>query len=224
MSKVENESKNETASIEVILNRILDDMGNIMNIKSNDIPNIDLYMDQVLSFLDDKLEYTQKDSESDERIFTKTMINNYAKNDLLPPPVKKKYSKNHIMVLIFIYFFKNFLSINDVQTLLDPLTDKYFDGKGDMNLGEIYDEILNMGEERVALLEKDIIDKYISTQKSFDDAPEEDREYLRQFMLISLMSYDIFIKKMFIEELIEDMRSKEDNSKPSKGSKKKSDK
>ena len=63
---------------------------------------------------------------ADDKILTKTMINNYAKNKLLPPPEKKRYSKEHVLMLIFIYYFKNILSINDIQTLLTPIAQKYF--------------------------------------------------------------------------------------------------
>ena len=63
----------------------------------NDLPSIDLYLDQVLSLLDEYLgEYLELDG---KKVMTKTMINNYAKNDLLPPPVKKKYSKEHMYLL-----------------------------------------------------------------------------------------------------------------------------
>ena len=62
-------------------------------IKPEDLPNIDLYMDQVTTFMEDQLASTKR--HDDDKILTKTMINNYAKNDLLPPPIKKKYSKEH---------------------------------------------------------------------------------------------------------------------------------
>ena len=65
-----------------------------------DIPTIDLYMDQVTTFMDKGLA-RYKRNETD-KILTKTMINNYAKNNLLPPPVKKKYSKDHMLMLVFI--------------------------------------------------------------------------------------------------------------------------
>ena len=48
------------------------------------------------------------------------MINNYTKNKLIPPPLKKKYSKDHMILLIFIYYFKNILSINDIRRIFDP--------------------------------------------------------------------------------------------------------
>ena len=85
-------------------------------IKTEDIPNIGLYMDQVTTFMDKQLEACKRHDE--DKILTKTMINNYAKNNLLPAPEKKKYSKEHVLTLLFIYYFKNLLSISDIQTLI----------------------------------------------------------------------------------------------------------
>ena len=82
-------------------------MQNIDFITPEDIPNIDLYMDQVTTFMDEHLVSSKRFD--DDKILTKTMINNYTKNNLLPPPNKKKYSKEHILLLIYIYYFKNFL-------------------------------------------------------------------------------------------------------------------
>ena len=79
-----------------ILNSILESLSRIDYIHPEDIPNIDLYMDQVTTFMDTQLSSTKR--YADDKILTKTMINNYAKNNLLPPPVKKKYSKNHLPV------------------------------------------------------------------------------------------------------------------------------
>ena len=81
-----------------------------------DLPNIELYMDQVTTFLEEQLKNTKRFEE--DKIFTKTMINNYAKNRLLPAPVRKKYSKEHILLLLFIYYYKNLLSIGDIEQLL----------------------------------------------------------------------------------------------------------
>lgn len=98
-----------------MLNSILDSISRIDYIKPEDIPNIDLYMDQVTTFMEEGLERTKR--YSNDKILTKTMINNYAKNNLLPPPVKKKYTREHMLMLIFIYYFKNLLSIKDIETL-----------------------------------------------------------------------------------------------------------
>ncbi|MBP3542703.1 MAG: DUF1836 domain-containing protein, partial [Lachnospiraceae bacterium] len=108
-------------------------------IKPGMIPDIDLYMDQVTTFMDSNLEKSKRNDS--DKILTKTMINNYAKNDLLPPPLKKKYSKEHLLVLVFIYYLKNILSISDIQTLLSPLTDKYFSASEGLTLEEIYETV-----------------------------------------------------------------------------------
>ena len=93
-------------------------------IPPEDIPDIGLYMDQVTTLMDTRLAASKR--YPDDKILTKTMINNYAKNHLLPPPEKKKYSREHMLLMLFIYYFKSFLSITDIQTLMEPLTGKYF--------------------------------------------------------------------------------------------------
>ena len=107
-----------------LLNSITENLKRIDYIKPEEIPNIDLYMDQVTTFMDEHLAGTKRRDE--DKILTKTMINNYSKNNLLPPSVKKKYSKEHVLLLIFIYYFKSILSIKDIETVLAPLRDKYF--------------------------------------------------------------------------------------------------
>lgn len=113
------------ATTEELLQTILQSLEKVEYIKSEDIPNIDLYMDQVLTFMDRKLRSAVR-PQTEDRVLTKTMINNYAKNDLLPPPVKKKYSKEHVLMLIFIYYYKGVIPMNEIQTLLQPITDHYF--------------------------------------------------------------------------------------------------
>ena len=81
-----------TLDMEDLLNSIVDSVERIDCIKLDDIPDIDLYMDQVTTLIDGKLRSTTRNP-GDDKILTKTMINNYTKNDLLPPPIKKKYSK-----------------------------------------------------------------------------------------------------------------------------------
>ena len=105
-----------TADDKSILKSILEHISGMDYIKPEDLPNIDLYMDQVTTFMEDQLASTKR--HDDDKILTKTMINNYAKNNLLPSPEKKRYSKDHLLMLIFIYYFKNILSITDIQKLL----------------------------------------------------------------------------------------------------------
>lgn len=125
--------------IKELMSGILKDMSALNYIKPGDVPNINLYMDQVTTFMYEHLHDTKRTT--DDKVLTKTMINNYAKNNLLPSPVKKKYSKEHIYILTFIYYFKNILSISDIQKMLNPLTEKFFDEGSKPDLDYIYNEI-----------------------------------------------------------------------------------
>ena len=199
-----------------LLNSILESIGRIESIKLEDIPNIDLYMDQVTTFMDRKLKPTTRKPDED-KILTKTMINNYAKNDLLPPPVKKKYSKEHILMLIFIYYCKGMLSINDIQTLLNPLADRYFQKTSEPNLSSIYEEVFGMEEDQIAGLKKDIIERFAMSKKTFTDVPEEDQEILQLFSFIFTLGYDVYVKKLLLEKLVDNFREVTQKQEPDTG-------
>ena len=207
-----------TIDMEDLLNNIMASFDRIGHIKAEDIPGIDLYMDQVTTFMDKKLRNTTRNPEND-KILTKTMINNYAKNDLLPPPVKKKYSKEHVLLLIFIYYYKNVLSITDIQTLLQPITEHYFGTKGSMNLETIYNEVFSMQEEQVEALKEDVLKKYRNAETSFADAPEEQQDFLHKFAFICYLSFDVYMKKLLIEKVIDSL-SEEKTEKDGKAKKK----
>ena len=179
-----------------LLNSILASLSRIDYVNSSDIPNIDLYMDQVTSFMEKQLKSTKRNG--DDKILTKTMINNYAKNDLLPPPNKKKYSKEHLLVLTFIYYFKNILSMKDIQMVLGPITEKYFESDGDINIARIYDEVCAFEMERTKILQKDIEIMYNNSLETFLDVPDEDKEILQQFAFICTLSLDVYVKKLLI--------------------------
>ena len=147
------------------VNSLLQRLAKLNYIKPGDVPNIDLYMDQVTTFMDEHLSDVKR--YEDDKILTKTMINNYTKNDLLPPPVKKKYSKEHIYVLTFIYYLKNILSISDIQKLLNPLTDKFFNKEELPDLEYIYSEIYNMEKAQIASLSKDVVERTHVAKEAF---------------------------------------------------------
>lgn len=193
-----------TIDMQNLLDSILDSLERIEYIKPEDIPSIDLYMDQVTTFMDGKLLKTTRNP-GDDKILTKTMINNYTKNDLLPPPVRKKYSKEHVLLLIFIYYFKGILSINDIQILLKPITEKFFKQDGEFSLEQIYNEVFGLEKEHVEALKADMAEKFNQAKKTFQDAPEDSAEFLRLFSFICMLSLDVYVKKLLIEKMIDGM-------------------
>ena len=191
-----------TINIEDLLNSILGSLDRIAYIKSEDIPNIDLYMDQVTTFMESRLRSSTRHPGTD-KILTKTMINNYAKNDLLPPPVRKKYSRDHLLLLIFIYYYKGILSINDIQELLKPITDRFFNTKEEFDLEAVYETVFGLEQEQTEVLKKDIIEKFHISEETFKDAPKDSQEFLQKFSFICMLSFDVYMKKLLIEKLID---------------------
>ncbi len=208
-----------TIDTEDLLNSILASLDRIEYIKSEDIPDIDLYMDQVTTFMDSKLRSTAR-YPGEDKVLTKTMINNYAKNDLLPPPVKKKYSKEHVILLIFIYYYKSILSINDIQTLLRPITEQFFQNGQDFNLESIYTEVFSMKKELVESLKEDVREEYKQSEGMFTDAPEESREFLQKFSFICMLSFDVYVKKLMIEKLVDEFSGEKQSDEEKKEKKK----
>ena len=98
--------------------KILEEVENISHLQSSDIPEIDLYMDQIMTLFDIHLADNKR--HEDDKLLTKTMINNYSKEGLLKPIKGKKYSKEHILQMLLIYSLKNTISIQEIKKVLQP--------------------------------------------------------------------------------------------------------
>ena len=157
-------------------------------IKPDEIPNIELYMDQVTTFMESQLAGTKRTPA--DKIMTKTMINNYTKNKLLPAPEKKKYSKDHMLMLIFIFYFKSIMSISDLQEILTPLSEYCFGKKetseNKPNLSAVYKE---------------------TAMKSFENVEGAEGDFLKKLSFITLLSHDIFVRKQMIETMVDELKN-----------------
>ena len=178
------------------------------HVQPEEIPNIDLYMDQVTTFMEEHLKNTRRYEE--DKVLTKTMINNYAKNNLLPPPVKKKYSKEHMLMLIFIYYFKSLLSFRDIEELFRPITAKHFTSHdSSLSLEDIYREVFTLEEGEMSSIKADISSKFEKAMDTFKDVSVEDsdRDYLQLFSFICELSFDVYMKMQMIEKLTDQLRA-----------------
>lgn len=186
-----------------LINSVLESLSRIDFVHPEEIPSIPLYMDQVTSLMDKEMSAMKRYPE--DKILTKTMINNYAKNNLLPPPVKKKYEREHVMMLIFIYYFKNLLSIKDIETLLTPITERHFGPDKNINMFDIYSEVLNMQKDCIDDLKGDIQVAFEKAQATFAGYEDPDIEYFKTLAFICNLCVDAFVKKQLVEELIDHM-------------------
>ena len=191
---------------EDLINQVLEE---IESFNIDDIPNIDLYMDQVTTYLNGKFNTSKR--HDDDKLLTKTMINNYAKSRLLPPPEKKKYSKDHMIILILIFFFKNVISINDIQTIVTPLLKDYYNNDDIPNsLEDVTNAFLNH-VQKSDLIEP-LIKEFKNSQYFFGDLESSDRESIETIGLIATLSYDMYIRKRLIEKLIDSLPSSKENT------------
>lgn len=193
-----------TIDTEDLLKSISLSFSKMTYIRPDDIPNIDLYMDQVTTFLDEHLKATTR-IKTDDKLMTKTMINNYAKNDVIPPPEKKKYNREHILLLIMIYYYKSFLQISDIKELLDPISDVFF-GKEGYGIEEVYNEIFSNKYEQLGKITEDVIHDYEEAMKTFSEAPGNSQEYLKLFAFVCNLGCEVFVKKLLIEKIVDSIK------------------
>jgi len=171
-------------------------------IAPEDIPDIDLYMDQVTTFMDTHLQHSRR--RDGDKILTKTMINNYAKNKLLPTPEKKKYSREHILFLIMIYYYKGFLSLQDIQTLLQPVIGHYYKQDGDaLGVADLYARQQELNRLQMEDLTNSLEDLSAAAASAFPEAEGQEQEFLQVFTLINLLAFDVYVRKQLIEKLID---------------------
>lgn len=90
-----------------------DDIMNYHCPRWNELPEIDLYIDQVITILENNLSIFNKDTDSP--LITSSMINNYVKQHILKPPVKKKYNRSHLSYLFVICVFKRLMGLFQIR-------------------------------------------------------------------------------------------------------------
>lgn len=148
----------------------------------NELPNIDLYLDQVVNLVNSTLSpfLVITESEKDIQILTKTMINNYVKNNLIEAPIKKKYSKIQVSKLFVICILKQVYSMNDIKSLINIAL-------SDSDLEKAYNKFCEKFEEAI-----------ICTYNKKDFILEEnskDTLYLLKSVLLSC-SYKIYVQNI----------------------------
>ena len=129
-----------------LLNSILGSLSRIDYIKPEEVPNIPLYMDQVTTFMDAQLASSKRYPE--DKIITKTMINNYSKAKVITPVKGKKYTKEQIIQMLIIYQLKNNLSIQEIKDLLTPIYES------DTYLSLLYDHFIDIKQVMNQQLQK----------------------------------------------------------------------
>ena len=150
------------------LDAIISDAVNDSELKSSEIPSIDLYVDQIINLVSEK----QKEGSPRflDKQLTKTMINNYSKDGVITAVKGKKYTKEQILQILTVYSMKSTLSIGEIKRLLTgAYTIEGFDGKA---LNDLYDGYMRIKDEN-RIYAKKVIDGMIEGN-SLNIEKEED--------------------------------------------------
>lgn len=206
---------------EQYLNELIEYLKSLHHVHAGSLPSLDLYMDQVTGFMEEHLASMKRHPE--DKALTKTMINNYAKNKILPPPVGKRYNKNHMLILLLIYYYKSMLSLSDIRTVVDPLAENYFSLHSKPRLTDIYEEIFSFANGEMQSLVEDLEKKFQTANSSFSeqdpafaDLEEQEREQLQSFSFLSLLAFDVYLKKQLMEKIVDRMEESQKKRKRKK--------
>ncbi len=188
------------------LNEIIDDLKLDRHLKIEDVPNIDLYMDQVIQLFEETYKDTKRNDE--EKILTKTMINNYAKGKLFFPIKNKKYSKEHLLLISLIYQLKGALSISDIKTVLSGLNDKITEE--DFELDAFYNRYLGLVENNVKDFYAHVNKKEQEVKEEVDKLSVPNAKELEQILLIaSLVNLSNYYRKT-AERLVDQLQEQKE--------------
>ncbi|MGG7059614.1 DUF1836 domain-containing protein [Clostridium tertium] len=149
----------------------------------DEMPEIDLYMDQVTQLFDSKFNDSKRTEE--DKALTKTMVNNYAKGKLLMSIKNKKYSKEHLILMSLIYNLKGGLSIGDIKSSLNKIVATFENGE-EYPIRELYSLYLEQYNEDLNYVEKTIEEKSNNIEKMMlNENIQVDQEFQENFLLLS---------------------------------------
>jgi transposase len=173
------------------------------DINISDIPDIELYMDQVTTFIDNKLGYHKRTLK--DKILTKTMINNYTKSKILLPSKNKKYNRQHMILLILIYYLKQILSINDINILFEPLFENMASSKNGLDyLGSLYNSFLQVKDNSAEDLKVIMSQKLKFINDKAEEFSTESKETSRILLTVLMLVATASIQKRIAEKIIDD--------------------
>lgn len=171
------------------------------NINLDAFPEIDLYMDQVMQLFENKLNYTKRNA--DDKVLTKTMINNYAKDNLIMKIKNKKYTKNHLILIGLIYNLKGSLSLTDIKTILTPIINS-FEKEQEYPLHDLYQSFLDIYDLNLDDIKNSSNKIYENISKMVSDKNETLGDYEEKLLLIFAYTSMSNLYRRMSERLIDE--------------------
>jgi hypothetical protein len=183
------------------INQIIEQLGLETSLTLEEIPKIDLYMDQVIQLFESKFNQTKRNE--DEKVLTKTMINNYAKGKLIFPIQNKKYTKEHLILMSLIYQLKGALSINDIKATLAGINKKII--LDELELDSFYTSYLNLTRQNVEDFSVDIEERVKDVKAEIPEDVQGNASYLEQVLMISSLVHMSNLYRKVAEKLVDEI-------------------
>ncbi|PAV28630.1 hypothetical protein CIL05_15150 [Virgibacillus profundi] len=183
------------------INELIEELHLDTRLSLEDIPDLDLYMDQVIQLFEKRFSATKRNE--NDKVLTKTMINNYSKGKLFFPIENKKYSKDHLILISLIYQMKGALSINDVKQTLDKLNTKMMDNEFDLR--NLYSSYLQLLDINIEMFKKDLQEHKKEVTKKVVKLEDKDEEYLEQFLLAATFTSMSNFYRRAAENIIDEL-------------------
>lgn len=191
-----------------VLDKILSEITEFNDITIEDIPIIDLYMDQVTTLFENKLNPLKRNEE--DKILTKTMINNYAKAKIFPPVKSKKYNKDQIILLSLIYNLKQSLSLSDIGTVFNSFVAKNEENeKNTYNIEDMYDKFLKMKQQELKNFSQEFNELFQSIEKNSKGLSTEKSSKSELILLIFMLIVKANINIRMAEKVVDNFFKEE---------------
>ena len=188
------------------LNKLVEEIISAKDISLTEIPCVDLYMDQVTTFFNEKLGSLKRNEE--DKILTKTMINNYTKGKVLMPAKNKKYTNEHMILLILIYNLKQIISISDINTVFAPIIDVKAPKGTNLSLEDLYNNFLDIKEVQNQEFPQDIDKDTEFIKDRIKEVGEEDGDLTELILMVLLLINKANMQKRLAEKLIDNFFKK----------------
>lgn len=176
-------------------------------IQLSQIPDIPLYIDQIIQLFESNLGNSKRNE--GDKLLTKTMINNYAKDKLLFPIKNKKYTKAHILLIILTYDMKQILSISDIKEIFAPMIEQLSKEDEEFDIKDLYEKYLHIKSlqisrerEQISLLVNDI-SKVYSFNSENNIISNENDDYKSLLSLVLCLLNSANINKRLAEKIID---------------------
>ena len=197
---------------EEFLNQVMDKYAKTGLLLPDEMPEVELYMDQVVSLLNKELA-VYKEKEQD--VFTKSMVSNYVKHKVLPKPENKKYNKEHMVILNMIFQLKSIFQMDEMKVLFksfvenhESILEEQYDMEG------LYDSLLRSRDKEILQMTNHIhedIEYVKAVMEEMGTSDDDAHEIMGVILILTIQSnaYRLMARKLLNEYFIDNKKKSE---------------